>query len=354
MEDDLKKIITEYAVLAPSGENCQPWRFVISGNKIDVFNIPERDQSVYNYNQKGSYVAHGALIENIVIASTAFNYGVSVHLFPEKYSVDLIASIFFEKKNTGKDDLFDYIKTRHTNRRVYKTKKLTLEQKKQLDSLSNLGFGSVVVLDNDSELGVLSGALAVNEKVIFENKKLHDFFYNHVLWKKEDEVRSGGFYYKTLEFLPHQLKAVKILKFWPALIILNKLFGVAEKIAKENAEKYAKSAAMVGILSSSNDKQGYVNAGRLAERVWLTATKMGLSVHPCTGVLYFMENILNGNEAIFSREHRNVIEVAYSKIKSLFLLGERKMPMLVRVGFAEGEATARSLRISPKIEIKSQ
>ena len=44
MIEDIKKII-EAAVQAPSGENCQPWRFEILNNNIKLFNVPERDQS---------------------------------------------------------------------------------------------------------------------------------------------------------------------------------------------------------------------------------------------------------------------------------------------------------------------
>ncbi len=66
--------ILEAGVRAPSGENCQPWRFVVAGDTLSIFNIPERDLSPYNFNQLGSMVAHGALIENIVIAATAFGY----------------------------------------------------------------------------------------------------------------------------------------------------------------------------------------------------------------------------------------------------------------------------------------
>jgi len=47
MKEVIKKII-EAGIMAPSGENCQPWRFEVRGNKISIFNIPERDTSLYN------------------------------------------------------------------------------------------------------------------------------------------------------------------------------------------------------------------------------------------------------------------------------------------------------------------
>lgn len=54
--ESIQKIL-EIAVNAPSGENCQPWRFRVEGEKIWVYNNPESDQSLYNYAQCGSLVA---------------------------------------------------------------------------------------------------------------------------------------------------------------------------------------------------------------------------------------------------------------------------------------------------------
>ena len=68
---------------APSGENCQPWRFIVDGDKIKIFNIPERDTSLYNVLQFGSFVAHGALIENMLIASSAVGCRGIIQLFPD-------------------------------------------------------------------------------------------------------------------------------------------------------------------------------------------------------------------------------------------------------------------------------
>ncbi len=67
---------------APSGENCQPWHFVVRGASIEVHLLPERDQSAYAWGQRASYLANGAAIENMVIAASAEGYRVIVNYFP--------------------------------------------------------------------------------------------------------------------------------------------------------------------------------------------------------------------------------------------------------------------------------
>jgi len=178
---------------------------------------------------------------------------------------------------------------------------------------------------------------------------LHDFFYEHILWKEEDQDKAGGFYIKTLEFLPHQLKGVKLFKNWLILKILNKIGKVSRIIAKENAEKYANSGALAVVVAKGNSREDFINAGRTAERVWLKATELGLSVHPCTGVIYFMERIKGGGDVgVFSQNHLETIKIAYSDIERTFGVEGKTIPMLFRIGYAD-EPSARSMRMKPNI-----
>ena len=67
MIEEIKEVIN-LGILAPSGENCQPWRFKIEGDILSVYLIPERDDSLYSWGQRASLLANGALIENLAIA----------------------------------------------------------------------------------------------------------------------------------------------------------------------------------------------------------------------------------------------------------------------------------------------
>lgn len=351
MKNDIEKIITD-GTFAPSGENCQPWKFVVEENKVSIFNIPEADQSLYNSKQKGSYVAHGALIENIVIGASKYGYETDVQIFPLKNEPDLVSVVSFKKTIPKNEVLYPYIEKRCTNRKDYTGQKLSEGQKGELvTSAKETGFGELKLIDSEASLNTLGKALAVNEQIIFENKHLHDFFYNHILWREEDQNKAGGFYIKTLEFLPHQLKGVKLFKSWIILKILNKVAGVSKMIVKENAEKYAKSGSLGAVIINGNTSKDFVNAGRTVQRAWLTATKLGLSVHPCTGVLFFNEQIKDGGRSFFSKRHLEIIESAYNDIASILGTGGKTIPMLFRIGYAD-EPTARSMRMKPNIIAK--
>lgn len=348
MKEDFIKIITD-GVTAPSGENCQPWKFKVSGSTVSVFNIPERDQSLYNSRQKGSYVSHGALIENIIISARVHGYIATVDLFPNKDNHTHVATILLKEGIKESDPLYESMDKRCTNRKSFSGEKLTEYQKNELTRSAFFADTRLVLMDDDSVLASLGSALALNEQILFENKKIHDFFYDHIIWDKKDEGNAGGFFIDTLEFLPHQLGAVKLFKNWKILSLLNRVVGVARKISQENGEKYATSGTLGAIVMTSTAKEGWVNAGRSVQRMWLTATKLGLSVHPCNGTIYCMEQINDGGKNNFSEKHSTLITQAYQDIAKGFTISEGTIGFVFRIGYAD-PPTARALRLAPEIE----
>ena len=129
---------------------------------------------------------------------------------------------------------------------------------------------------------------------------------------------------------------------------MNKLVGASKMIVKENAEKYARSGTLGAIIMKGSANEDFVNAGRAMERVWLAASRLGLSLHPCTGVLYFTEQIKDGGGANFSKEHQAFVASSYDDIVSVFGAEGKTIPMLWRIGYAD-PPTARSMRMPPNI-----
>lgn len=347
--EDIRKIL-EVAVHAPSGENCQPWRFIVKDNKIDIFNIPEKDLSLYNFRQLGSFVAHGALIENIVITSSALGYKTSVNLFPNQKDEKHVATVVLEKSTPKEESLYPYITKRVTNRKSYKTTPLTQEQKKQLlESAKEIGEGEVRIIEDSDKKKELAKALTVSDRLLFEVRKIHDFLFGHISWTEEEALeRKSGFYVKEMELSPPQEKAFKLFRNWNILNFFNKL-GFSKMAAKGNTKLYAASSAFAVVLVNGNTQKDFVIGGRIMQRVWLKTTKMGLSVQPVTGVIFFIQRILGGGAQDFSSEQINLVKNAYKTITDTFEAGKKVIPMFFRIGDG-GEPTARSLRLSPNIE----
>ena len=142
--------ILNLAVCAPSGDNCQPWKFEVSDNKIDIFNVPDRDKALYNFRQSGSMVAHGALIENIFIITSKLGYEGHLSFPPAKEKNDLVASLTLTESKPKEEPLYNFIKIRTTNRKLYKKHCLPLEIKENLLN-SVIGKGRVVLIEDEKQ-----------------------------------------------------------------------------------------------------------------------------------------------------------------------------------------------------------
>ena len=348
MQNIIQKIIA-FGVMAPSGENCQPWRFEVTGNTVTIYDLPERDQSLYSWGGRSSYVAHGGLIENMVIAASVLGYSSRVSLFPKADNHDLVATLSLEPKSAQENSLFPYIKERTTNRKPYREVSLTETEKSQFLSIGGSEGGRFTMIEDKKKRNKVAQAVAVNEIILLSNRHLHDFFFDHVTWSEmEDKKKSIGFYIKTLELPPPAEMMFKLFKHWPALRFLKPL-GFPKIVAKENAKLYSTGSAMGLITISSNTPADYVVAGRIMQRIWLTSTKLGFDLQPLTGILFLSLRIKSGDTKNFSPSEIQIINEAYGTIVNTFALTIRETPvMLFRLGKSD-PPTARATRLAPDI-----
>lgn len=350
MKETIKKII-EAAINAPSGSNSQPWRFEVENNIINIFILPERDHPILNYRNRGTLIAGGAMVENILISSAEFGYNPTVEMFPDKSNQNFIAKIKLDNSNIEKDLLFPSIALRSTNRKPFKKDLIDSDKKAELLSVVNKWSDNVKLLDGDDNLKQLGEALSKNEIVMLENKPLHKLFFDEIVWTdKDQEQKKSGLYLKTMELKPPQQKALKLFKYWPLINLFNKL-GLAKSIAKENAGSYASASLMGAILVDDRDED-FAEAGRIMERLWLKATQMGLGFHILTGIPFLHQRIAAGQTEGFSDKHINLVKDAYQKIKSIYKITDDKIPTIIfRVGYGE-PSSAKSSKKSPEIVFK--
>ena len=182
-----------------------------------------------------------------------------------------------------------------------------------------------------------------------EYKNLHDFLFEHIVWnEKEKREKKSGLYIKTLELGGPQKIIFKLVKNFTILKFLNKFIKISKKVAKKNAEIYASSSAIVAISVNEDKNKDYVNTGRMMQRLWLTATHLGLSAHPSTGVILLAQRIHAGDAFKLSNNHVSIIEKAYAEIKNIFGIENDTIKMILRIGDG-GKPSAYSSRLEPEI-----
>ena len=339
--------IIKAGISAPSGGNSQPWKFEVRGDEITVIALPLKDHPVLNFRYRGTWVAHGALIENIKIAASEYGYEARIDIFPDKTDKNVVAHILLVKSEIKPSILYESITRRVTNRKPFALAPLTASERSELLGAKGELDAEVILKEKPEELMSLGKAMSVNETVMLENNLLHSLFFKEVVWnEREEREKGGGLLVKTLELKPPQRFMLGLCRRWLVMNLLNKL-GMARLIAKDNAKVYASAAAM-GVIVVRDDDQAFVTAGRAMERIWLMATHMGLSFHLITGILFFSQKLNAGETHEFSNEHINMIKAAHEKVASIFEVKTGVIALLFRVGH-DGEPSARSLKPLPSI-----
>lgn len=351
MERAVIKKILEAGVRAPSGENCQPWRFVVKDDELFIYNIPERDRSIYNFDQLGSCVAHGALIENIKIAASSFGYAVSIELFPPSSDSNCVANIEFTKDAAlAADSLNEFINLRVSNRTPYQATPFSKSERETLSDVSTIpNFeGGVIFVEEPEKKEVLAKALSYADQLLFENSRLHDFLFEHIHWTLADaEKYKAGFYIKELGLAGPQEAVFKLLRSDAWLRFFRKI-GFPKMAARSNIGLYSNVSALGVVTVKKNDKASFVNSGRMMERVWLTATQLGYSIQPLTAIIFFMQRVLADDAQDFPPEQIEGIRKSYAVIQAQFELSDEIPAMLFRIG--KGSPVSRqSLRQSPEV-----
>lgn len=349
---DIIKNILEYAVNAPSGNNSQPWKFKVKENKIYIYNVSDGDITPYNFDQKGSYIAHGTLIENISIIALKYGYLANVEIFPDKNNADIIAIVTLDKTGPKKDSLFDFIINRATNRRIYQKTPLKPEHKEEILKIQQEvdNGGKIKLIEDIKEIEKVAWALGLHERLIFENKMIHDIVFSSILWsEKENAEKRKGLYIKTKfpDMPSFMLPVMKIFGNWMFVNIVNKL-GLAKKIQKQSAESCISSSALCAILVDGETNEDYLNGGRLLQRIWLTITKLGLSLQPMTGIPYLARRILIGDLSGFSPEQVELIKRANEEINNAFNEDRKTVLIIFRIGY-NSHLPVKTLKLSPEI-----
>lgn len=352
MEAKTLTTILQQAVQAPSGDNSQPWRFVWSepDRVLSLYNLPDNDNPVFNYKQRGSFIAHGALLENIQLLAQTVGYQTHMELLAGSTSDDLVAKITFTETNTEASSLASYINQRSTNRKPYQSRSLTAKEREALLHVDTEGI-TLTLEQEEAGKEQLAHAVSTAERVMLEYKPLHDYFFDMIRWTSAQEQKKGsGLYVKTMELLPPQLLIFKLYSFWSIAHILNKL-GLPAFIAKENAKIYKQASAFLLFANSEHTPASYVKLGAALQRVWLTATSLGLSVQPVAGIIYLYQRLAGELHANFTPHQAELITNAYGSITNVFKAEPENLRMLVRIGQGE-PPSARAQKHLPQITFK--
>jgi len=83
----------QYAILAPSNHNAQPWRFIVDGHTVQVCADRTRALPVVNPVDRELLMSCGAALLNLRVAPSHFGLSYAITVFPSESDPDVIAEV---------------------------------------------------------------------------------------------------------------------------------------------------------------------------------------------------------------------------------------------------------------------
>jgi hypothetical protein len=263
------------AVLAPSPHNTQPWVFGIRADAVDVFVDAARDTGTVDPFHREQHIGLGCAIENLVLACQARGLRPEVALLPDGPTGPRMAEVSVRAGLPTASYLYDAIGDRHTNRGPYQAKAIPLQTLNELVDQTGLPDLEVRWIVDPTPRAALSRLLidAATALCDDEQQSQDNFAWfranNDEIQRHRDGLSLGG------------------QGFSPLMLAVSKLLPTSSRSAgdqfwlKQTTTVHTATAAAYGVVTTGtpDDRATQLTAGRLLERIHLSATSRGIALH---------------------------------------------------------------------------
>jgi nitroreductase len=337
--------ILELARWAPSGDNSQPWRFVLNApDRFDVFGFDTRTHCVYDLDGWASELSHGMLLETIAQAARVHGYAAAIELPTDASARPLRYRVVLERTEGLPDNaMLAAIAERTVQRRAMRARPLTSDEKAQLESaaspLAILWFETLM------ERARIAALCARNARIRMTIPEAYAVHRSVIAWRattSEDRMpdASLGAGPVTLGLMRHAMASFERLD------RMNRWTGTLFARLALDFVPGVRCSAQLALISDREPSHLHhrIAAGRAVQRLWLAATKLDLQMQPQYTPLVFARYGREGRR--FTRMDRAQTEAATIADDLRRILGraDAKAIWLARIGPTR-PVGGRSLRL---------
>ncbi len=343
--DQSVRDIVASAISAPSGGNAQPWRFTWNGRRLRVHLDPARSTSLLDHGRRASLLAIGAAAENALLTAGALGVSLDMDPFPEGDDSLVVCDLHFSELRRAcvVDPLHAFVPHRCTNRRLGNGDRLPQDVVARLTAAAQASGATLRLIEEPAHRARLGEVLGKGDRWRFLCHPLHAEFVRELRWTVEEAERTGdGIDLRTLEMGPTEIAGLRLCSSWLAMETVAAVGG------GRNLEKFAQRAAAgtsaFGVLSiGGTSERDYFQGGGALQRVWLTATQLGLGFQPMAALSYVAMKAGAG-EGPWSAEQRRSLAEIEARYRELVPLPEGHGELLLFRLSKVDSPTVRALR----------
>ncbi len=323
------RTLIEAAILAPSGDNTQPWRFHV--NEADsslLITIDEsRDPSPMNAGQRMARVALGAAVENIARTAADNRWNPLVRVGDDRLYVRLGHEI---PDRVGK--IAPVIQSRATNRRLYDRQPLPVgvEQALNKENPAEAAVTAHWIVGRD-RIDAWAALIGRADEAMFGMTAMRTAFLANVRFDAAASAPvSEGLSLASLELTRADRAAMRLLRVMPPWAV--KVARIPTALRKKAANLVRSSSGLCLVVADDRSSNTDFLVGRVMQRAWLALTERGFAVQPMMSLPVLDNALENGSPGSIDR---GPAEMALLGLRDAAPeIGNGRLAALLRFGYA--------------------
>ncbi len=292
--------VVDHALLAPSGDNCQPWQYAWNGQCLRISHVEERGHHALNERNLASELSLGTVLTSIEVSARSVGWEPAFHLTKALGSLgnEPWVEVFFTPGASETESLLSALAQRCTNRLPYLKKPFDDEVLQRVHALST---PEVRVRALKVEDPALVNSIARTESILWQCRRYQSDLLKWIRWTDRQTLQSrDGLGWRQLGVSFAQVQALRPAQWYPFQSVLNKL-GFLRSYRASTRHLLRQSAGLLVFTGKSFGPRIAVNTGRVAMSTWLTVTHAGYSAQPLSlsslGLFYHRLGFMSEDQA---------------------------------------------------------
>lgn len=253
--------LVEYAVLAPSSHNTQPWCFAVSGNTICLRADRTRALPANDPADRELTISCGCALMNLRVTASHANRPYTTRITPDPADRDLLAVV---KTGTNgapcnvESELFPLIPKRRTHRKPFDSKAVSEDILACLSEAAQQEGAWMEFITSNEKRAAVAKLVADGDSIQWANPR----------WRRELAAWMHSKRKKDGLTVPGLVA--------PAARIVVRTFDMGNRVSAKD-KRLAEEAPVLAVLGTSqDDMDAWMHAGQALERVLLVGCQEGV------------------------------------------------------------------------------